>query len=203
MDDKMKKLMILCVFAAVWTTAATIFAPISATAQTQHPTAGQVVDRVIELISGEKIVPVKVDGTFWAPVNVAEKGTFVKNAYDFGGYYNQVEARTACPDGWRLPSGAEMLKLMGKKNEWVIMKGVLGRRFTIDPAAGTTIFLPAAGYKAASGEVAQSTEQGWYWAFSTVVGSKYFLDFYETYMNKSGTSVLPDEGISVRCVLDE
>lgn len=183
----MKRSAILCVCLALASVA-------SAQTSQQKQNAGQAETSV------QVVAPVIIQGVKWSPVNVGEKGAFVKNSWDPGGYFNQVEARTACPDGWRLPSGKELYSLTSVKNEWVIMKGVLGRKFMMGEIS---IFLPAAGYKSTSNEVVKTTEQGWYWAYSTVSGVKYFLDFYETVVNKGGTAVLANEGISIRCVLDE
>ena len=57
------------------------------------------------------------------------------------------EANDPTPAGWRIPATSDFTKLCDKSkvnNEWVIVNGKNGRRFT-DKETGNSIFLPAVG----------------------------------------------------------
>jgi len=110
---------------------------------------------------------VVINGTRWSTCNVGEKGTFVSQPYHLGNYYTWYEAKRACPAGWRLPTKDEIEDLLRTPHRWTTINGVNGREFGIPP---NTIFLPAAGYCYADGELDHVGEMGDYWS-STVDGA--------------------------------
>ena len=112
---------------------------------------------------------VVVNGVRWATRNVDTPGTFAQNPESFGRLY-QWNRRSAwnvrystvlgwnsstptgtswtflndpCPPGWRVPTRAELQRLVDAGSTWTTRNGVNGRLFG---AAPNQIFLPAAGY---------------------------------------------------------
>ena len=64
-------------------------------------------------------------------------------------YTTWRESCDPSPAGWRLPTRAELEKLLETAkvdSKWTIRNGVNGRKFT-DKTTGASIFLPAAGYR--------------------------------------------------------
>jgi len=120
---------------------------------------------------------VVINGMRWATRNVDEFGTFAATPESAGKFYqwNRKKAWDAIggvsgwdnseatgntwekandpsPAGWRVPTKAEIDKLLDKTNvisEWTIQNGVTGRKFT-DKATGNSLFLPVAGYRNSS-----------------------------------------------------
>ena len=86
---------------------------------------------------------VEIDGVTWATRNVGKPGTFVGYPWEFGGYYNFVQAQEVCPAGWRTPTVQEVKNLKASANQWVTVNGTNGRLFG---SGEQTLFLPAAGY---------------------------------------------------------
>jgi len=116
----------------------------------------------------------KIGGIVWANFNVNTPGTFTENETDFGFFYQWnrpigwdpdelinsygstvwnssipsgtiwEESNNVCPEGWRLPTSAEMQNLVESGNTWTTKNGVYGREFGI---GSNKIFLPAAGYR--------------------------------------------------------
>ena len=97
------------------------------------------------------------DGESMPPVSANGKRIWSESQHTpflgWGNRYTKGEgaawrtARDPSPEGWRLPTAAEMRTLLDTqkvRNEWVTQNGVTGRRFT-DIATGKSIFLPAAG----------------------------------------------------------
>lgn len=115
---------------------------------------------------------VVINGVKWSTRNVNTSGTFVQTPEDCGEYYQWNKGTTdflieedyydssypkstswlpindPSPAGWRIPASEEIQKLLDTEkvtNEWIIQKGVNGRKFT-DKINGNSIFLPALGY---------------------------------------------------------
>ena len=116
---------------------------------------------------------VVVNGVRWATRNVGTLGTFVSSPCDYGEYYqfnkgttdfllysdyynsiysesgSWLPANDPSPAGWRVPTLAEIQKLLEAdkvSNEWINKNGLTGRKFT-DRATDNSIFFPAAGYR--------------------------------------------------------
>jgi uncharacterized protein (TIGR02145 family) len=147
---------------------------------------------------------VEINGIKWATRNVGEIGTFVVNPKQDGNHYTWEEAQAVCPTGFRLPTRAEIDKLVNKSkvtNEWTTLDGVRGRRFT-DIANGNSIFLPAAGYRFYSGAIEYVGTGGNYWS-STLSDeiSAYCLAFGNAGANTEGYFYIGD-GQTIRCVAE-
>ena len=104
--------------------------------------------------------------------------------------------QAVCPDGWRLPTSAELITI---RNAWSADKFTANRLAIPGDVSGETLYLPAAGrrFNSTGASSGQGTN-GFYWS-STVSGtSVYRLYFYVT-----GSDVAADYrayGFSVRCV---
>ncbi|MCL1943283.1 MAG: fibrobacter succinogenes major paralogous domain-containing protein [Candidatus Azobacteroides sp.] len=145
---------------------------------------------------------VLINGVKWATRNVGAPHTFVQNFEDYGGYYqwnkgttdfllnddfyNSVYANSMfwlpgndpSPVGYRVPTLAEIGSLTNTtyvKYEWTTQNGISGGRFT-DRATGSSIFLPAAGYRYSNdGTLYGDDYRGYYWS-STQGDSRYACD---------------------------
>ena len=140
---------------------------------------------------------VMINGVCWATRNVNTFGTFVDYETDYGMFYqfnrptawncdNLDEysdvigydvsmptgteweaANDPCPDGWRVPTHAELLNLLdinNVTNEWTTLNGINGIRFT-DKISGNYIFLPAAGVISGTSSCYNlAGEEGYYWS---------------------------------------
>ena len=59
---------------------------------------------------------VEINGVRWATKNVGTAGTFVAHPADPGGMFTLVNAVTACPEGWRLPTNQELVNLVNARS---------------------------------------------------------------------------------------
>jgi uncharacterized protein (TIGR02145 family) len=142
---------------------------------------------------------VTIDGVTWSTRNVATAGAFVGAASDAGGYFTFEDAQTACPDGWRAPATEEFEGLVEAGGTWETLNGVAGRRFGTTP---NSIFLPASGYRNATGGATDQGRGGYYWSSVPNGGSfGLFLSFgaEEITPDNSGQS---SDRFSVRCVAE-
>lgn len=102
-----------------------------------------------------------------------------------------------CPDGWRLPTKAELEKLKQNYSGWTTYNGQSGRWFS-----GKKIFLSAAGCRYSSdGKYYLRSSYCFYW--SDEVGATNMA--YNLNFNNNDMSINQDErgnGLSVRCVED-
>jgi len=146
---------------------------------------------------------VVINGVTWATRNVGSTvGTFVDKPENYGGYYKWQEAKTACPSGWRLPTGDELGTLLDTdkvSNKWTTLNGINGYRFK-DIATGKNIFLPA-GSRCSSDGVLFETEigiDGCYWSSSPLGDFAGHLYFFSEKLGLYAESRAT--GSSVRCV---
>ena len=124
---------------------------------------------------------VTINGVKWATRNVG-----ASKPEDYGKYYTGEQAKNACPSGWRLPTKAELEKLVNAGSVWTTQNGVNGRKFG---NGSNTIFLPAAG----------SRMCGYYWSsteYNSALG--YNLGFNSGQRSVSYGSKMTEQ--SVRCV---
>ena len=170
----------------------------------------------------------------WATRNVAAPGTFAANPEDAGMFFqwnrrtgisaitpgagveipnwdtSQAEGTTwarandPCPQGWRVPTMAELNALRATGSAWTNRNGVYGVYFGIRTGQNR-IFLPASGWRSSdrgdSGALLYVGVYGFFWS-STEGGSEsaQFL-----WLDDGGTSTLwgwRSNGISVRCVAE-
>ena len=142
---------------------------------------------------------VLINGVRWATCNVDTKGTFATKPENYGNYYTWTEAKNACPNGWRLPTKAEIESLVDKTYvtiEWTTLNDRNGMRFT-DKATDKHIFIPAAGWS--DGTLGGVGEYGMYWGGTEYgSGTAYDMFFF------SGGAYLANSpygyGMFIRCV---
>jgi len=99
---------------------------------------------------------VVINGVKWATTNLG-----ASSKTDAGSHYAWVQAKTACPRGWRMPTYEEFDKLVSSGSVWTSINGVQGRLFGKAP---NTIFLPAAGVFEGGNWFGDGS--GWYWGIS-------------------------------------
>ncbi|MCL2291314.1 MAG: hypothetical protein FWC34_11540 [Bacteroidetes bacterium] len=107
-------------------------------------------------------------------------------------------ANDPCPDGWRLPTQTELASLGNGVWVWANTP-VAGRRF-VD--GSNTLFLPAAGYRDASGTLSNVGTRGLYWS-SSISGANAFA--FILAFNSNGFYMYSNYhvvGFSVRCVAE-
>lgn len=102
-----------------------------------------------------------------------------------------------CPDGWRIPTQAELQSLLDANNTWVVQNGVNGRRFGTAP---NTIFLPAAGKRINSnGTLIGTNSEGIYWSDTQYDANiAYEMDFLVS--NAKTDITQRNYAYAVRCV---
>ena len=141
---------------------------------------------------------VLINGVVWATRNVGSKKTFVSNNYDCGIRYSTKTNNLdeICPKGWRLPTRAEIDKLLQSNNHWTSVNDIKGRMFG---SGENTIFLPACGmfwqgYEQAAGKSGHYLYEG-----------KYNLAYFSFYKDEVlfNSNPYSEDYASVRCVLDE
>ena len=106
-----------------------------------------------------------------------------------------------CPQGWRVPTHAEIQTLGNTANVasvWASVNGVNGRTFT-DRATNATIFLPAVGWRCNTfGVLFDAGDVGFYWSSTFTASSGFDLSFSMVGAGISSNSRA--FGFSVRCV---
>ena len=136
--------------------------------------------RNVEQVSATYDEGVVINGVRWATRNVDSPGTFTRSRYDAGDLFTFLQARTACPRGWRLPTYEEIVSLEHASGGWTVMNGVRGRTFG---TASHQIFLPAAGRGNQGGGMSRFVDTaGFYWSstLSQSAGQVWFLRFDES-----------------------
>ena len=146
------------------------------------------------------IIPdyVEINGIKWATRNVGVSGWFVSKPEDSGGYFTFNDAQSACPAGWRTPTGRELESLSYVHSIWTYINGVGGREFG---SGDDTIFFPAAGFRRSSNStVSDKGDIGSHWSSTKNSGASRRRQDFDI------TTVLPVDNphrgilISVRCV---
>ena len=107
---------------------------------------------------------VVIDGIRWATRNVYTAGTFAEHPESYGGFFNWT-SRNVCPEGWRVPTRAELHLLHQANSVWTTRNGVNGRLFGNAP---NQIFLPAVGDRdtIGMGRLNDTDNRGFYWSDS-------------------------------------
>ena len=148
------------------------------------------------------------NGTFYTVANSTVNDWYASTEFDqIVGEWNQMTATSAlgnpCPDGWRIPTKAELEGLMQYKSAWVTSNGQGGYCFKGNKSSlanDAALFLPAAGYRYNTNGAGTGRESyGHYWAAQSDQTNAYGLVFYN-----GSASVLSSSravGRSIRCVL--
>jgi uncharacterized protein (TIGR02145 family) len=110
-------------------------------------------------------------------------------------------ANDPCPQGWRVPTSAELQSLTNAKQKWATVGSVNGMLFGTAP---NLIFLPAAGYRNSEGDglLTHNGSYGYYW--SNTQGNNWMswsLMHFDDANADMYYSVKAD-GLSVRCVAE-
>ena len=170
---------------------------------------------------------VVINGIRWATRNVATRGTFAAYPHSAGMLFqwNRPQgwaaignvtgwnsaaaegtiwerANDPCPEGWRVPTRYELQSLLasGVARHWTMQNGIGGFVFGTAPQQ---LFLPASGFRHASGALSGTHEQGFYWsstylAATTNVNNFHFTSGTDARITSAGRA----QGFSVRCVED-
>ncbi|MDH6356997.1 FISUMP domain-containing protein [Parabacteroides sp. PF5-9] len=179
---------------------------------------------------------VVINGIKWAISNIAAPGTFAAKPEDAGLMYQWnrkkgwhattpknfegdwinkeqtgkvwEKANDPSPEGWRIPTLAEMQKLLDETKvtqEWITVNGVPGKKYT-DKASGKSIFLPAAGSRHQGNgnlnKLAGDNASGAYWSSeATVQRNAHCLTFAKTFSKADNYSAANGNyGYCLRCV---
>ena len=126
------------------------------------------------------------DDNLW---NSGTESTPVKTKYD------------PCPEGWRVPTYAELAQLTNIYSSFITVGDQKGRYFCGDYTYldnAPQVFFPAAGYRRSNDGDARSRGLGYYWSSRRYSGHAYNLDFYSGDVDMSYS--YRAYGHSVRCV---
>ena len=127
------------------------------------------------------------DNTLW---NSGTESEPVKTEYD------------PCPEGWRVPTFAELNELRNNKSSWTSKDGQNGYWYSgSNPYSETSpqVFFPAAGSRNSNGAINRD-KYGSYWSSNPSNGLGSFRFTFDSYWGDSMTSTQRIVGCSVRCV---
>ena len=105
-----------------------------------------------------------------------------------------------CPEGWRIPTYAELAKLRNNYSSWIINQA--GRYFCGDYTYldnNPQVFLPASGFRSDNCYGGERGSSGLYWSSTPINSKAYSLSFYQ-YTDGNISSSQRACGFSVRCV---
>jgi uncharacterized protein (TIGR02145 family) len=143
---------------------------------------------------------VVINGVRWADRNLKRASEFAARPEDYGGYFTWVEARTACPPAWRLPSKSELQTLRDAPTTWGTHNSVFGRFFGVAPYR---IFMPVAGYRDMDGALNGAGQYGAYWSDSPYNSSNaYCMTLGISRVSQSANNYPKQYAFSVRCVAE-
>ena len=180
---------------------------------------------------------VVINGVRWATRNVDAPGTFAVNPEDAGMFFQWNRRRgyastgilvsgwlstnptgvewerenDPCPEGWRVPTNAELASLIDAHYRSTTKNGVRGNLYGIPP---NQVFLPAAGRRYHSTGMLENAGTQWgYWSRSprfigaginAEIAPMEALAFWGSISTVRLTSTrIRGTGLSVRCVADE
>ena len=106
-----------------------------------------------------------------------------------------------CPDGWRIPTYAELSELSKNHSSWTSENGQSGYWFSGASSYTETvpqIFFPAAGYRSYGGHAYKRGYYGYYCSSRPNYDYAYYLRFYSSFVNMDYD--FRAYGYSVRCV---
>jgi uncharacterized protein (TIGR02145 family) len=120
-----------------------------------------------------------------------------------GLWRNPKTPNDPCPQGWRVPTEGEFLRLTNTSNvssQWINLNGIAGRIFT-DRTTDNTLFLPAAGWRGhGSGALYHVGTRGYYWSSNASGMDARHLTFVSSSVSVNYFSRA--NGFSVRCVAE-
>lgn len=164
----------------------------------KYPGADNACLKVVQGTDSEYMI---IAETKWAKQNCG-----IDESNPYGKLYNYDEALTACPDGWRAPTRAEMSRLCTRYSDFEEVDGIRGRWFSGEETystQATRIFLPARGYRqGADGEIMEFSEGGHYICGEKDKAGNVHVIYFQ-YLKFSGTKpALHDTEFygSLRCV---
>ena len=108
-----------------------------------------------------------------------------------------------CPEGWRVPTYAELNALKANKSSWTTEEGHSGYWFSGSAsysASVSRVFFPAAGDRSRSGDTGIRGGFGYYWSSGPFSNNAYLLYFGSNEIHMS--NFVRAYGFSVRCVQD-
>jgi uncharacterized protein (TIGR02145 family) len=181
-----------------------------------------------EITVTQDVAPgVPINGIRWAEANVSQFGTFADDPQDAGMFYqwnrptawastgtvpswNSTEAagtvwasaNDPCPAGWRIPTQAELRSLTTAAGNWVNDwngTGVAGHTFGTAP---NQIFMPAPGYRNATGALISPNTRGQYWSNESDTSASAWSLYFDSYTSEYMSPIIRSFGFAVRCVLE-
>ena len=180
-----------------------------------------------------------IGGVRWAGVNVAASGSFAAKPDMYTQFYqwNRTTAWAAaggsvsgwngtsatdaswtvnpCPDGWRLPTNAELTALHNSGTTWVSENtrgaAVFGRFYGPNHATAATcslpnnmsdcVFLPESGYRNNSDGILNNYGSfGLYWSSTSVSSTNGYSLGFDNSNSTAGRSDSKGHGFNIRCV---
>lgn len=160
---------------------------------------------LIDKRDGKKYRTIKVGNQIWMAENLnykSESGSICYNGYDFNGdkygrLYTWETAKNVCPEGWRLPSKDDFIKLLDTYGGEGKESYVELRRNNNDGFKG----LLGGYYKNNSYDNIEVS--GFYWSSTKYINDKAFALLFFSQMIKTVMIVENvKEGFSVRCLKD-
>ena len=123
--------------------------------------------------------------------------------WNSGTQSNPIKAEyDPCPDGWRIPTIAELNNLSKNHSSWTLENNQCGYWFSGETSYTETInrvFLPAAGYRSCAEDRSYKRgDCGFYWSSRPISAFATYLSFSSTDIGSSNTDRA--SGQSVRCV---
>jgi uncharacterized protein (TIGR02145 family) len=106
-----------------------------------------------------------------------------------------------CPEGWRVPTYAELNALRANKSSWTTEEGQVGYWFSGSASyseSSSCVFFPAAGYRDYYGDASNRGYSGYYWSSRPDSDNAYYLTFNSSHINMY--YYYRAIGFSVRCV---
>ena len=121
-----------------------------------------------------------------------------ENCDKWGRLYDWNAAKTACPEGWRLPKDEDWSKLISRFGG----NDVAGRYLKVDGGSDFDILM--AGYRDKLGFYGKADSSAYFWS-GTEITDKYasFKGFYNDYANVGEYSYTKPDAFSVRCVKEK
>ena len=167
----------------------------------------EIVEGPISAINGQKDI---YSNTFFTASESPNDWTSPQddNLWNSGTAANPVKTEyDPCPEGWRVPTYAELGRLNNSYSSFMTVGDQKGRYFCGDYTYldnAPQVFFPAAGrrnyYDGSDGSAGSRGDRGGYWSSRPGSGSAYCLYFLSSFVNMKLNSRA--YGYSVRCVQD-